>query len=274
MILFKRVGESFRSIEGREWALLFLETLGVVAGILIAFELNEWASRRAEAKRGHALLERLFEESRDTVSSLRYDRDRVNKIVSNEEDFAVVLLNEDRCPPETMWGAVDTLPMYPAISVPSTVYQEIMGSGGLSSIEDSRVRYAVSSFRAELEWVQGQNQHFREYARQEYPVSYSDPRVEFGFNRSLDEAHPSHFDRKAFCKDRAFRNGIADTVLSHQKLANMDNELTQFAVNMCVAIGLSLGETCQPSFGGPLKGDDAKFAADVLAKMRKDLAKS
>lgn len=28
MILFKRVGESFRHIEDREWLLLFLETLG------------------------------------------------------------------------------------------------------------------------------------------------------------------------------------------------------------------------------------------------------
>ena len=45
MILFKRVGESFGRIEGREWALLFLETLGVVAGILVAFWLM--SGRRA-----------------------------------------------------------------------------------------------------------------------------------------------------------------------------------------------------------------------------------
>jgi hypothetical protein len=39
MILLKRLGSSFGSIGGREWALLFLETLCVLAGILIAFEL-------------------------------------------------------------------------------------------------------------------------------------------------------------------------------------------------------------------------------------------
>ena len=44
MILFKRVSESFRHIEDREWMLLSLETLGVLAGILIAFELQQWAS--------------------------------------------------------------------------------------------------------------------------------------------------------------------------------------------------------------------------------------
>ena len=42
MILFRRVGEAFRHIEDREWLLLALETLGVLAGILIAFELQLW----------------------------------------------------------------------------------------------------------------------------------------------------------------------------------------------------------------------------------------
>ena len=68
MILFKRVGESFRKIEGREWALLSLETLGVIAGILIAFELNEWAANRAAAARHHEMMERLFEESEQDVA--------------------------------------------------------------------------------------------------------------------------------------------------------------------------------------------------------------
>jgi hypothetical protein len=37
MILFKRVGDSFRHIEDREWLLLCVETLGVLVGILVAF---------------------------------------------------------------------------------------------------------------------------------------------------------------------------------------------------------------------------------------------
>ena len=49
MILFKRVGDSFRHIEDREWLLLVLETLGVLVGILLAFELQEWA--RSEERR-------------------------------------------------------------------------------------------------------------------------------------------------------------------------------------------------------------------------------
>ena len=75
MILFSRVRGAFDKIEGREWALLTLETLGVIAGILIAFELNEWASRRAEAARHRQIMERLFEESQQDVASSREMRD-------------------------------------------------------------------------------------------------------------------------------------------------------------------------------------------------------
>ena len=75
MILFKRVGESFRHIEDREWLLLFLETVGVLVGILLAFELQEWASRRADAAKHREIMDRLFEESEQDVASLRDLRD-------------------------------------------------------------------------------------------------------------------------------------------------------------------------------------------------------
>ena len=63
MILFSRVRDAFGEITKRDWALLSLETLGIIGGILIAFQLNEWASRRNEAARHQRMMERLFEES-------------------------------------------------------------------------------------------------------------------------------------------------------------------------------------------------------------------
>ena len=51
--------------------------------------------------------------------------------------------------------------MYPPIAVPSTVYQEIMGSGGLSTIPDRSVRQSVSYYHGIFDWVQAQNTNFR-----------------------------------------------------------------------------------------------------------------
>ena len=264
MILFKRVGESFKHIEDREWLLLFLETLGVVAGILIAFELNEWGAQRAAAQRQHELLERLFEESEATVAVLRSDRDQMVRISDGERSFATMLIQKNNCPPQSMWQAVDTLPMYPAVTVPSTVYQEIMGSGGLSSIRDIRVRQSVSYYRATLELTQAQNANFRAHVT--LPVPTSDGRVTYDFDAAADEPQVARYDTQALCSDHVFRNSIVESVRDHWFIANLRGELADSAIEMCATIGASLERKCVPLFGGPLAGADARLAAKVASR--------
>ena len=133
MILFKRVGDSFRHIEDREWTLLFLETLGVLVGILLAFELQEWAQRRSEAAKHRQLMERLFEESELDVAVLRDIRSTSKTMARDEQSFATKL-SAGECPPQDAWSTVTTTNMYPPITVPSSVYEELMGAGGLSSV--------------------------------------------------------------------------------------------------------------------------------------------
>ena len=47
-------------------------------------------------------------------------------------------------------------------------------------------------------------------------------------------------------------------------------ETLKDAINMCVKLGDSLGKACDPKWGGPLAGEDARFAAQTLAKMRNE----
>ena len=99
MILFKRVGDSFRHIEDREWLLLVLETLGVLVGILLAFELQEWASNRAAAAKHDEMMDRLFEESEQDVGSLREIRDVLLAQSKAEVDFATQI-SAGKCTPK------------------------------------------------------------------------------------------------------------------------------------------------------------------------------
>lgn len=262
MILFKRVNESFRHIEGREWALLCLETLGVIVGILLAFELQEWAARRSAAQQRQERLERLFEEAETTVTVLRADRDQMNGIVDAEKAFAAALVHRNECPPEPMWRAVDTLPMYPTISVPSSVYQEIMGAGGLSEIEDTNVRRSVSFFHYVLDWTQAQNDHFRDHLN--YPISIADQAVTYDFDLSQDEPQVSHYDRPALCPDHKFRNGIVDSTRNHLVIASARADLVRAAIFMCARVGAAVHKTCKPG-DGPLKGADAAASREALS---------
>ena len=265
MILFKRVGESFRHIEDREWVLLFLETLGVLVGILLAFELQEWGQRRSEAAKHRQLMERLFEESEMDIAVIRDIRDTLNQFVSGEKSFALALAKE-QCPPDSQWRAVETINMLPALTAPTSVYQELMGAGGLSSVERKDVRKALALFHGDLDWSQQQVAYFRQVSRQ--PVPDTDPRVTITFDPSQEDPEVVRFDRQALCKDHAFRNAFAAALRQHIVFTSYHDGSVQDAISMCMRLGDSLGHTCVPAFGGPLKDTDAAWAAEVAAKLK------
>lgn len=268
MILFKRVRESFRHIEDREWILLFLETLGVLVGILIAFELQQWGQQRADSAKHHQLMERLFEESEMDVAVIREMRDRLNELLAGEKIFAAGLA-AGQCPPETQWEAVETIGMLPALTAPTSVYQELMGAGGLSSVQRRDVRNSIAVFHGELEWSQQQIAYFRQV--KEDPVANRDPRVTITFDPAKGEV--AVFDRRALCADRAFRNMYAANLRQHVVFTSYHQSTLEDAIGMCVRLGDNIGHGCVPTFGGPLKGADADYAAKEVSKMRTELAK-
>ena len=266
MILFRRVGGAFRGIEGREWALLSLETLGVIAGILIAFELNEWAAARSAAAKHQEMMERLFEESQQDVASLRELRDAMIGFRKNEVQFAT-RLGRGECPPHDMWRAVNTIQMLPSFDVPRSVYQELMGSGGLSSIPDKTVREAIATFNSQLAWVEGQNEYFRTLRPQ--PIPLSDQRITIRFDPDADDPEVTQYDRAALCTDHEFLNRMASATRNHAVVVDYHDRMTAWAINMCGVIGASLGRHCEPSSGGPLVGEDLALLRSAEAKMRR-----
>jgi hypothetical protein len=270
MILFKRVSESFSRIEGREWALLALETLGVVAGILIAFELQEWAARRNDAARHDQLMQRLFEESEMDVLLLRSWREDVSSIVEPEKAFAVAIA-QGQCPPASRWVAVNTVNMMPAITAPTSVYQELTSAGGLASVNRGDVRLALARFHDTLDWAQRQVGFFRD--ARVVPLDPSDRRARVTFDPTQEEPEVWSFDRPRLCADQAFKNRMAAATRAHVVYAGYQQSVTDSAIMMCAALGDSLGKRCTPA-DGPLLGADAKLAQKTVADMRKKPTKN
>jgi hypothetical protein len=270
MILFKRIRESVGSIEGREWVLLCLETFGVLAGILIAFELQEWGSQRDQAAKHRQLMERLFEESRIDVAVLRDLRDSLQTIVKPEETFATSL-GKGQCPRQEDFRSVATLTMLPALTAPTSVYQELLGAGGLSSIEREDVREHVAQFHGSLDWAKGQVDYFRMVRIT--PLEISDPRVKTHFDLAANDPQVDVFDRNALCNDQGFKNRVAAAARQHAVYASYFQGTLEDAISMCVRLGDSLGKTCVPTFGGALNGDDAKYSDKATKQMKQDLAK-
>ena len=263
MMLFKRVSDSFKHIEGREWALLCLETLGVLIGILVAFELQEWAGQRADAAKHRQLMERLFDESETDVAVLRSMRGVYQEAGATERNFAVAV-SAGKCPDEAAWSAVATVNMYPPLTAPSGVYDELMGAGGLSSIEDSSVRAAIEQFRGNLDFAARQSEQFH-VARSAHAngVAIDDPRVHVRFDPSADEPEIIAYDRKALCADSGFRNRMIDAVRDHSVIQSRQAALTDLAIRMCARLRRLVGGTCTPP-DGPLGAADQATARKAL----------
>jgi hypothetical protein len=260
---------AFGEITKREWALLALETLGVIAGILIAFELNEWASRRNEAAKHDRLMARLHEEVEIDVTVLRSFRDLLKDFVDREQAFAVALA-KGQCPPVRDFEAVGTVGLAPALTVPTMVYEELLGAGGLSTIVRLDVRQKVAQFYGNLAWAQQQVDHFR--ANKVKPTEIDDPRVRIHFDPTAEEPEIATFDGQALCAEQGFKNRMASATRNHTVFLSYFQESLEDAIDLCVRLGDSLGKTCNPPAGGPLKGEDAKYAAEVLKNMRLDKA--
>ena len=266
MILFRRIGGSFREITSRDWALLSLETIGIIAGILIAFQLNEWASRRNEDARNQRMMERLFEESEWDVISLRFIRDIMRAQVKDEVEFAT-LLGNGQCPPERLWKAVGTVAMLPALDAPRSVYNEMMGAGGLSSIGEPYVRAQITNFTRSIEWGQKQIDYFRMVKRD--PVPAEDSRLRVRYDPKADEPQVETYDRQALCSDQAFKNRMAQETRQHRVALSYHEGATEDAIWMCAVLGESLGRRCNPTHGGALAPDDVKILNEAISKYRK-----
>lgn len=271
MFLLKRMGSAYRGIKPHDWALLSLETVCLVAGILIAFELNEWAAARNDARKHALLMERLFEETENDVSFIRATRDLLRDSLAEEKAFAATLSGRV-CPSEKQFQALNTVSRYPALSAPTSVYQELMGAGGLSSIDRLDVRDALTLFHTNLAWTKGQVDFFR--AGRVVPVDDDDPRRQSQFNPAKEEPAIVTFNRQALCDDPTFHNKVVSATRNHVVFVSYFEEILKDAIGMCVKLGDSLGKPCKPRFGGPLAGEDAEFAAQTLAETRKGKRKN
>lgn len=271
MILFRRLGNAVRSVEPRDWVLLTLETVAVVAGILIAFELSEWAERRREGARHHRMMERLFEEVQLDVAYLRKYRDGLIEMLDREHAFATALSNGE-CPANKDFEATTDVIKMPALTIPTAVYEELLGAGGLSSIERKDVRHHLAQFRDTLNWGRGQVEYFRDVRIK--PITEDDSRLRIRFDPKAEDPEIMTFDRAALCRDQGFKNRVASATRNHTVFVSYFQETLDDAIKACVRLGDSLGKTCRSPRGGPLKGEDAATAAREMAAMRKELARS
>lgn len=262
--LFLQLRKVAGSISAKEWTLLGLETLGVLLGILIAFQLDGWAGSVREAREQKSLTERLLSEAEKNVAALRSEREFFRQ--RDDMHYAAMdrIFNHGQCT-EQEWEDLGTIGFYPAIPVSSTVYDEMLGAGGLRLLPKASLREAVGNFYSSIESYRNQQDFFRNATLQ----SLSELGKADGLVTGLDmERRKFSIDYSTLanaCEDRAFISKVAGAVRNSAVMQDWRRGLVAESVKMCAALAEELDTECNPADGEPLQGKDLEVAREAMS---------
>ena len=165
----QRLAEALRR---RDWLGLVFEVLVVTLGVLIAFEIEQWAQERQRADEERQFLERLYFDYGRAAEEMRTvigHHDRVIRV--HRRAF------EARADPKRLrdYAAKDTENMgcragyLGTAPFSDTVYQELISSGKIDRIRDPQLRAEVRDLTTMQAWLKDRADAGREVARDQNP---------------------------------------------------------------------------------------------------------
>jgi len=126
----------------RHYALLGLELLVVIFGILIAFQVDRWAEERRERGQEYEYLVRLKEDLQIEIDHMdeayAYAQSRINAAMLLEEIVANPSFAEDQ--PDALPSALETASWRSFPQIDAFVYSELQSSGNLALITSVSLR--------------------------------------------------------------------------------------------------------------------------------------
>lgn len=130
----ERVLDAYR---GRDWAGITIELFVVTLGVLLAFQIDQWAQDRRQAREERQFLERMW---RETDEAIR-ENDWVISLHAFNRRALIRALRARRNPEELAryrFGCgADSLP---GLGFNDTSYEELSGSGRLNIVSDPQLR--------------------------------------------------------------------------------------------------------------------------------------
>lgn len=239
-MILKRITQSVRR---QDWVMVAIEFVLVVVGVLLGFQINNWGSMRTQFSARQEATERLLSEAEEDVTYLR-DTVRDQKRRSADLNFALERIEAGKLPTrETehfgsgLLGLEGTLPMSP----PSTVYDDIVSSGGLTKIGDASLRRMIGQYHSTLAFED--RVHSQIQASVPSVIRFSAINVSYKPSESLDQTAVS-FNFPAILDDKPLRKELVRTGQMQRFLLVWRERALDEAARMCVALGRSVGKEC------------------------------
>ena len=230
------------ALRRQDWTMIAIEFALVLVGVLLAFQINEWANQRARTGDSQLAAERLLQElelsvayHRQTVEYGNQIRDGLGFAMGPIVGKALQEADEERI----TVGLVRARAMV-ALAPPSSVYDDLVSSGDFNQIGSVTARAAISRYRASLS--------FEERMRQYLQVPLSDYQRISAFSYEADPRGQKQIrlfvDFPALMRDRQAQQLIALTAENHRILLMLRKRALRDSERMCVALANSIRRSC------------------------------
>lgn len=252
-MIVKHVTEALRR---QDWLAVTIEFLLVVIGVLLAFQINEWAAERAAKSRQVAATERLLSEAEEDVA---YFRQAAGQRTVQIGDLSYALDHLQK----RSWSQADrgrmqsglTRSVYLTSPVPpSTVYDDLVASGMIGQIGDPHMRSAIGNYRSNLASLD----KLIDYIRMIAPRLDRENAVRYVYDASGVRPARLDVDFAALERDRELQSSLA--MLNDRQWFILQNwkETLAAATMMCRELAKTLDKPCNEKrvpaarFGGKL----------------------
>lgn len=259
IVVFRRIKAAAGRVTGTEWVLVLVEGLLVFLGIFAAFQLQEWADARREAKARHDLMERLTVEAESNVRFLREQRDGYDREIELVSEPIEEWVRTDRCPDAN----ISIIGQIPTLQDKTVVYDEMIGAGGLALLPDDTVRKAIADYHAMRKFYVGQQELMRDTQAQVPLVQYL---MDIGFEASVGEEGQVGIVRNPArsCDDMRAKTAIVANTMFFVRLHQWRTVLADRAIEKCAVLANRVGRQCTPDPDEPLEGKDLETARKAL----------
>jgi hypothetical protein len=244
----KRVADSLRR---QDWTAVAIEFALIVVGILLAFQINEWASERVARQEREAATQRLLDEAEETVAFFKLG-------VSAQHGLHKSLGSSLERLQSGKWSDADRRSIAAGLAnstvmttpnPPSSVYDDLVSSGAFGTMGDPQMRAAVAKYEATLKF----HRESIEYLRGRMPSLDEAPAFRFSFDSASRGPARLDIDFNELTHDQGLQEKLA-LVAEMQSIALVLRQRNlKRAIEMCQEIARFAGRPCNinrplPSF--------------------------
>ena len=175
-----RLSRILDALRGRDWLGITIELLVVTLGVLIAFEIEQWAQRRERAAQERQFMAELFADTQSGAEELK-GLIEVHEKVVREVPVALAARGSpakiSALPRRRDFGCGLSRPLLAPYN--DTAYEELVQSGRMSLLSDAKLRKAVRDLAASQNWGASQGIFTREQLNINLPplTPYYDIRI-------------------------------------------------------------------------------------------------